>query len=224
MENKKNSENKHRYPYNYIIIEGVIGVGKTSLCRLIKERLGGMYILEDFESNPFIREFYREPEKNAFKTQLYYLISRFKQHLEMPLPDLFNSPLIVDYMFQKDRIFASVNLDDMELELYNTIWDILEPRINPPDIVIYLQASTDRLMKRIVKRGRDYEKSISREYLEALNTAYDDFMFHYSMAPVFIVNTDEIDFVEKEDHLNDLIEKIVERHSGITFYNPISYR
>jgi len=224
MEYKNNDENKIECPYNYIIVEGVIGVGKTSLCRLITERLGGMCILEDFESNPFIRDFYRAPEKNAFKTQLYYLISRFKQHLEMPFPDLFNSPLVVDFMFQKDRIFAIVNLDDKELDLYNTIWDVLEPRIKPPDLVVYLQASTNRLMRRIMKRGRDYEKNISREYLEALNTAYDEFIFHYSMAPVFIVNTDEIDFVENDEHLDDLMEKIVEHHSGITFYNPISYR
>ena len=208
-------------PYDHIVVEGVIGVGKTSLCRLLTVHLDGMCVLEDFESNPFIRDFYRSPKTYAFKTQLFYLISRFKQHLELPLPDLFNSPLVVDYMFQKDRIFAMVNLDDREYELYNTIWEVLEPKINPPDIIVYLQASTDRLLKRIKKRGRDYEKNISCEYLEALNAAYDEFIFHYTMAPVFIVNTDEIDFVEKREHIDDLVKKIVEHHSGITFYNPI---
>ncbi|MFC1651083.1 deoxynucleoside kinase [Candidatus Latescibacterota bacterium] len=207
-------------PYNYIVVEGVIGVGKTSLCRLIKEKLGGMHILENFESNPFIKDFYKAQKANAFKTQLFYLISRFKQHLELPLPDLFNSPLVVDYLFEKDRIFAMVNLDDNELELYNTVWDVLAPKINPPQLVVYLQASTDRLLKNIAKRNRDYERTISREYLEALNTAYNEFFFHYSEAPVFIINTDEIDFVESNEHLDDLIEKIIENHSGITFYNP----
>ena len=221
MDTETTPEEKTACPYNYIIIEGVIGVGKTSLCKLITKRLGGMCILEDFESNPFIREFYRSPEQNAFKTQLFYLISRFKQHLEMPPPDLFNSPLIVDYMFQKDRIFASVTLDDKELGLYNTIWEVLEPKIRPPDLVVYLQAGTDRLLRRIMKRDRDYEKSISREYLAALNTAYDEFIFHYTAAPVFIVNADEIDFVEKKEHLNDLVEKIIEPHTGITYYNPV---
>lgn len=207
-------------PYNYIVVEGVIGVGKTSLCKLIKEKLGGMSVLENFESNPFIEDFYKAQRTYAFKTQLFYLISRFKQHLELPLPDLFNSPLVVDYLFEKDRIFATVNLDDNEFELYNTVWDVLAPKIKPPQLVVYLQASTDRLLKRIAKRSREYERAISREYLEALNTAYNEFFFHYSDAPVFIINTDEIDFVESSEHLDDLIEKIIENHSGITFYNP----
>ncbi|MFC1539705.1 deoxynucleoside kinase [Candidatus Latescibacterota bacterium] len=207
-------------PYNYIVVEGVIGVGKTSLCKLIKEKLGGMHVLENFESNPFIKEFYKSQRTYAFKTQLFYLISRFKQHLELPQPDLFNSPLIVDYLFEKDRIFATVNLDDNELELYNTVWDVLAPKIKPPQLVVYLQASTDRLLRRIAKRNRAYERKISREYLEALNTAYNEFFFHYSDAPVFIINTDEIDFVARKEHLDDIIEKIIENHSSITFYNP----
>lgn len=220
MEHKKKSEIQIKCPYNYIVIEGVIGVGKTSLCRLLADRLGGIPFFEDFGQNPFIRDFYNSPKKFAFKTQLFLLVSRFKQLTELPQPDLFNSPLVIDYMFQKDRIFATVNLDDTDFEIYNLLWDIFEPKITPPDLVVYLQASTDHLMERIKKRGMDYEKNISREYLEALNNAYNDFMFHFSMAPVFIVNTDKIDFVEKEEHLKDLTEKIVEHHTGITFYNP----
>ncbi len=208
------------YPYKYIAVEGVIGVGKTSLCTLLADRLNGLSILESVDDNPFIEDFYNSPSSYAFKTQLFYLVSRFKQQLEIPQPDLFHSIVIVDYIFQKDRIFANVNLDDNELELYNKVWDVLEPKIVAPDLVVYLQASTERLLKRIAKRGRQFEKHISREYLEALNTAYNDFFFHYSSAPVFIVNTDEIDFVESEDHLRDLIGKILERHNGITFYSP----
>jgi len=207
-------------PYDYIVIEGVIGVGKTSLCRLLSERLGGRCILEDFESNPFIEDFYRSPRESAFKTQLYFLISRFKKQLEMPLPDLFDSPVIVDYIFQKDRIFAVVNLDDDEMELYNTIWNVLAPKVRPPDLVVYLQASTKRLLERIRKRGRSYEKNISHEYLEALNNAYNDFFFHYSDAPVFIINTDDIDFVESPEHLDDLVSRILEPRSGTSFYHP----
>ena len=207
-------------PYHYIAVEGVIGVGKTSLCTLLSEKFGGRCLLEDFEANPFIADFYRSPREYAFKTQLFFLLSRFKQHIEMPLPDLFNSPLIVDYIFQKDRIFASVNLDDDELELYNLVCGVLETKVRVPDLVVYLQASTSRLLERIRKRGRSYERNISSEYLEALNTAYNDFFFHYSLAPVFIVNTDEIDFVESPEHLADLAEKIVQPHSGIKFYNP----
>ena len=209
-----------RCPYRYIAIEGVIGVGKTSLCRLLAEHLDGICMLEDFESNPFIQDFYRSPREYAFKAQLYFLISRFKQHMDMPLPDLFRSTLIVDYIFQKDRIFATVNLDDDELDLYNTLWKVLEPKIPVPDIVVYLQASTDHLLKRITLRGRSYEKNMSREYLEALNNAYNDFFFHYSLAPVFIVNTDNINFVTNSRDLGDLVEKIMEPRSGITFYHP----
>ena len=207
-------------PYRYIAIEGVIGVGKTSLSRLLAEYLGGYCLLEDFESNPFIGDFYRSPREYAFKAQLYFLVSRFKQHMELPLPDLFRSPLIVDYIFQKDRIFATINLDDDELELYDNIWKALEPKIPAPDVVIYLQASTDHLLKRIMRRGRGYERGISREYLEALNNAYNDFFFHYSLAPVFIVNTDNIDFVSNPGDLSDLISKIMEPRGGITFYHP----
>lgn len=207
-------------PYSHIVVEGVIGVGKTSLCNLIAERFGGRCILESFEANPFIRDFYKSPRAYAFKTQLFYLISRFQQSLEMPLPDLFNSPLIVDYLFQKDRIFATVNLDDNELELYNLIWSVLEPKVRNPDLVVYLQATTDSLLRRIKKRGREFERTISREYLEALNTAYDEFFFHYTAAPVFIVNTDEIDFVESAADFEDLLAKIIEPRTGITFYNP----
>ena len=207
-------------PYDYIVIEGVIGVGKTSLCRLLSEQLNGRYILEDYESNPFIEDFYRSPRAYAFKTQLFFLISRFKKQLEMPLPDLFHSPLIVDFIFQKDRIFASINLDDYELELYNTLWNVLEPKIRPPELVVYLQASTKRLLERIKRRGRNYEQDISYEYLEALNNAYNEFIFHYYTAPVFIVNTDDVDFVKSPLHLADLVSKIIAPHSGITFYHP----
>jgi len=212
--------NSKSCPYDYIVIEGVIGVGKTSLCRLLAERLGGRSILEHYESNPFIADFYRAPREHAFKTQLFFLVSRFKKQLEMPLPDLFASPMIVDYMFQKDRIFATVNLDDNEMELYNTIWNVLAPKVRKPDLVVYLQASTKKLLDRIRKRGRSYEKSMSYEYLEALNNAYNEFFFHYSEAPVFIVNTDDIDFVESGGHLDDLARNIAVAHSGTTFYHP----
>ncbi|MFC1606329.1 deoxynucleoside kinase [Candidatus Latescibacterota bacterium] len=214
------SERTLQCPYHFIAIEGVIGVGKTSLCRLLAEKFGGRCFLEDFQSNPFIADFYRSPRDFAFKAQLFFLISRFQQHMEMPPPDMFHSPLIVDYIFQKDRIFASVNLDDNELGLYNLVCDVLEPRLRIPELVVYLQASTSQLLKRIRRRNREYEKSISTEYLEALNNAYNDFFFHYTQAPVFIVNTDEINFVDKPEQLDDLARNIAQHHSGITFYSP----
>ena len=207
-------------PYDYIVVEGVIGVGKTSLCKLLADRFSGRCVLEHFESNPFIEDFYRAPRENAFKTQLYFLVERFRNQLNMPLPDLFNSPMVVDYLFEKDRIFATVNLEDDELDLYNTIWNTLAPKVRRPDLVVYLQASTSQLLRRIVKRGRSYEQTISPKYLEALNNAYNEFFFHYADAPVFIVNTDDIDFVDSTTHFTDLTAKIMEPHSGITFYHP----
>ena len=214
------SDQKPKCPYHYIAVEGVIGVGKTTLCKKLAEHYGGMCMLEDFESNPFIKDFYRSPDENAFKTQLYFLISRFKQHLNLPLPDLFNSPLIVDYIFQKDRMFATVNLDDNELELYNAVCSVLETKLRVPDLVVYLQASTDRLLERILRRGREYERNISMKYLEALNNVYNDYFFHYTQSPLFIVNTDAINFVDNTKHFTDLAEMIVQQHKGITFYNP----
>ncbi len=207
-------------PYDYIAIEGVIGVGKTSLCTLLAERLGGYCILENFEANPFIEDFYRSPRDAAFKTQLFFLLSRFKQQLEVPQPDLFRSPVVVDHIFEKDRIFAIVTLDDDELELYNAVWNVLAPKVRPPDLVVYLQASTRELMRRIAKRGRPYERAISFEYLESLNNAYNEFFFHYNDAPVFIVNTDDIDYVNYTGHLEDLAAKIIEPRTGINFYHP----
>jgi deoxyguanosine kinase len=212
---------RQKCPQHYIAIEGVIGVGKTSLCTLLAEGLGGRCVLEDFESNPFIEDFYRSPREFAFKAQLFFLISRFKKKMELSIPeDLFDSPLVVDFLFEKDRIFAAVNLDDDEIELYNMVWNVLAPRVRRPDLVVYLQASTDKLFERIQKRGRKYEKAISREYLEALNNAYNDFFFHYTSAPIFIINTDDIDFVESPGHLSDLMNNIMKPHTGITFYHP----
>jgi deoxyguanosine kinase len=148
------------------------------------------------------------------------MISRFKQQLDMPQPDLFHAPVFADYIFQKDRIFASITLDDNELDLYNLVCGVMEPRVQAPELVVYLQASTARLHDRIKKRGRDYERNISSEYLDALNNAYNDFLFHYRAAPVFIVNTDDIDFVDSSGHFDDLAKAIAEPHTGITFYNP----
>jgi deoxyadenosine/deoxycytidine kinase len=216
MENASKLES----PYRYIAIEGVIGVGKTTLAGLLASMLDGREVLEDYKTNPFIEDFYRSHKTNAFKTQLFFLISRFKTQLELPQPDLFTKTIITDFVFHKDRIYASVNLDDNELELYDSIWKMLEPRVNPPDLVVYLQASTKTLTSRIKKRGRDYEKGITSEYLEVLNRAYNEFFFQYSLSPVFIVNTDDIDFVESPEHLQDLVQSIVKVHGGISFYHP----
>ncbi|MBD3344983.1 MAG: AAA family ATPase [Chitinivibrionales bacterium] len=208
--------------FNHICIEGVIGVGKTSLCKLLAERFSARTILEQVEENPFLSQFYRNKEVYAFQTQLWFLLSRYRQLSEESIQqDLFHETVVSDYMFAKDRIFASVNLDDNEIVLYNNVAKILEREIPQPDLVIYLQASTDVLMKRIDKRGRQYESNMDRAYIENLNQAYNHFFFHYTNSTVLIINTNEIDFVNNEVDLDEITGQILQTKSGINFYQPL---
>lgn len=204
----------------YLVIEGVIGAGKTSLVHLLAEKLAAKTVLEKFEENPFLEDFYRDPERYAFQTQLYFLLSRYRQQQELKQIDLFHNLLISDYMFAKDKLFAILNLDEKELQLYNLLVHQLEKDIPKPDLVVYLQASTDRLMNNIKKRGRTYEKNIAREYIDSLNQIYNEFFYRYKESPLIIVNTNEIDFVHNEDDLNELIKAIRQPVSGTVYYNP----
>ncbi len=204
----------------YLVIEGVIGAGKTSLVHLLAEKLAAKTVLERFEENPFLEDFYRDPERYAFQTQLYFLLSRYRQQQELKQIDLFHNLLISDYMFAKDKLFAILNLDEKELQLYNLLVQQLEKDIPKPDLVVYLQASTDRLMNNIKKRGRTYEKNIAREYIDSLNQIYNEFFYRYKESPLIIVNTNEIDFVHNEDDLNELIKAIRQPVSGTVYYNP----
>lgn len=204
----------------YLVIEGVIGAGKTSLVHLLADKLAAKTVLERFEDNPFLEDFYRDPERYAFQTQLYFLLSRYRQQQELKQIDLFHNLLISDYMFAKDKLFAILNLDEKELQLYNLLVQQLEKDIPKPDLVVYLQASTDRLMNNIKKRGRAYEKNIAREYIDSLNQIYNEFFYRYKESPLIIVNTNEIDFVHNEDDLNELIKAIRQPVSGTVYYNP----
>jgi deoxyadenosine/deoxycytidine kinase len=204
----------------YIAIEGVIGAGKTSLAEIIAERLSAKLVLERFEENPFLIDFYKAPGRYAFQTQLYFLLSRYRQQLELKQIDLFHNLLVSDYMFAKDKLFANLNLNEKELILYNLIAKLLEREVPKPDLVIFLQASTDRLVNNIRKRARPYEKNISREYIESLNRIYNEFFFRYSECPLIIVNTDDIDFVHNEKDLQDLLQVIRQPVSGVRYYNP----
>lgn len=208
---------KHLY---YIAVEGVIGVGKTSFAKILSERMSARLVLEKFEENPFLEDFYVDPERFSFQTQLYFLLSRYRQQMEMKQVDLFHSLLVSDYMFDKDKLFAHLNLDDKELVLYNLIAQLLEKEIPKPDLVIFLQASTDRLMANVKKRGRAYEKEMSREYIESLNQIYNEYFFRYKASPLLIINTSEIDFVQNEDDLNELLALLRKPISGTVYYNP----
>lgn len=206
-------------PY-YIAIEGVIGAGKTTLAKLLAERMTGLLLLEKPEDNPFLPDFYREAKRYAFQTQLYFLISRYKHQSDFPKPDLFHKTVIADYIFAKDRIFAALNLDDREFELYSKVVEIMEPQIAVPDLVVYLQSSPRRLIKNIRIRSRVYERQISEEYINELNEAYNRFFWNYDASPLLVVNADNIDFVEKEEQLNNLVETISQPMKGTQYYNP----
>ena len=205
----------------YIAIEGVIGVGKTTLTRLLAQRLKAEVMLEEVEENPFLSEFYEDRERYAFQTQMHFLFSRFQQQRELLQMDLFVEKVVSDYLFQKDRIFANLNLSERELSLYEMIVTQLEMEITRPDVVVYLQANTDTLLSRIRERGREFEKEMNRGYLKALNDAYNSFFFHYSDAPLLVVNTDPIDFVRNQEDLDDLSRRILSHHEGTVYYTPM---
>jgi deoxyadenosine/deoxycytidine kinase len=206
----------------YIVTEGPIGVGKTSLTSLLAEELGARLILERAEDNPFLTDFYKNPPRYRFQTQTFFLLNRFAQQEEMLQPDLFTRIIISDYLFAKDRIFAYLNLDDHELALYEQIYKMLEPRIVKPDLVIFLQADTDTLLRRIKQRGRSFEKDVDRGYIAAVNEAYNQYFFHYSETPLLVINTSDIDFVNRREDLDDLLKQVLSMKQGIQYYVPKS--
>ena len=205
----------------YLAVEGPIGVGKTSLVKLLGKKLGAKMVLEEYENNPFLEEFYNDPERFAFQTQLFFLMNRYRQQQDLRQVDMFHNLLITDYMFVKDRLFASLNLDDKELSLYDTVANLLERNVLKPDVVIYLQADTQTLMRNIANRGRDFETNMSFEYLDALSQVYTEYFFKYQETPLIIINTNNIDFVNNSDDLDEVIKYIREPVSGTKFFNPI---
>lgn len=208
----------------YLAVEGPIGVGKTSLVKLLGEKLGAKIVLEDYENNPFLEEFYNDPDRYAFQTQLFFLMNRYRQQQDLRQVDMFHNLLITDYMFVKDRLFASLNLNDKELSLYDTVANLLEKNVLKPDLVIFLQAETQTLMGNISKRGRDFENNMSFEYLDALSQVYSEYFFKYQETPLIIINTNDIDFVNNEPDLDEVIKYIREPVTGTKFFNPIVKR
>ncbi len=206
----------------YIAVEGPIGVGKTSLANLMSKELGARLILEEFGENPFLPDFYKDPERYSFQTQLFFLLQRYRQQQELRQVDMFQNLLITDYLFVKDRLFASLNLNQKEMELYDTVANLLERNIIRPDLVIYLQADTDTLMKNIVNRGRSMESDISYEYIDALSQVYTEYFFRYQDTPLLIINTNNIDFVHKQSDLKEVIDFIRQPISGTKYFNPYS--
>lgn len=207
----------------YIAIEGVIGAGKTTLATLLSERLNADLVLEQFEINPFLEKFYKDRRRYAFQTQIFFLVNRYIQQQNLLQSNLFKENLVSDYIFEKDKIFAYLNLEGDELKLYETLASQLEKNILRPDLVIYLQSSVDRLMENIRKRDRFFERNITRSYIEQLSNAYNHFFFAYRTTPLIIVNTNRVDFLENKNDLNNLINLIFRKDRAyIEYYSPKS--
>ena len=205
----------------YIVVEGPIGVGKTTLARMLAEELGARTVLERVDDNPFIARFYEDPEKYAFQAQLYFLLTRYRQQQDLAQQDLFRQNVVADYLFAKDHLFAQVNLDSDEFALYRQLFGLLDARLPKPDLVVYLQARLDVLLARLRKRSRDYERHVTPEYIERIAEAYRNYFFHYEETPLLVVNCSEIDFVAHSEHTDDLIREILEMGRGVQHYIPL---
>lgn len=204
----------------YIAVEGPIGVGKTSLVKLLGKEFNARCIFENPEGNPFLPNFYKDRKKYAFQTQIFFLLNRYNQLKEIAQLDLFNQITICDYLFVKDRIFAIINLDDHELALYEQIFKLLYSQIPNPDLVIFLHAKPEILLQRIRKRNIPYEKEIDLDYLRELSEAYNYYFFHYNHSPLLVIDTSEIDFVKHKEDLEQLIREIKRMKKGTYYFIP----
>ncbi|NMC00341.1 MAG: deoxynucleoside kinase [Thermoanaerobaculaceae bacterium] len=207
--------------FRHIAVEGPIGVGKTTLAKLLT-RTTDSRLMEEESINPFLRDFYQGKRGAAFQCQLYFLLMRYQQMASIVQPSLFEKTIISDYIVEKELIFAQLTLDEKELFIHRKLYNLLLAPLPRPEAVIYLQATTDVLKKRIQKRNRDTEKNISDEYIEKLNEAYNYFFFHYKQTPLLIVNVNDVDFEKKPDELNRLISMINTLEYGVMLYNPLA--
>lgn len=204
----------------YLVVDGPIGVGKTSLAKRLAATFQTELLLEGAEENPFLERFYQNPRDAAFPTQMHFLLQRAEQLHTMRQDDLFSSTRVADFLFEKDRMFAELTLREAEFELYEKVYEQLAPEVRAPDLVIYLQAPVEVLMDRIRRRGIAYEQSISAEYLQRLCDAYVNFFYHYNRAPLLIVNAAEIDLVGNDAEYALLLERVRTIRTGRHYFNP----
>tara|TARA_A100001015_G_scaffold158671_1_gene176282 strand:- start:5 stop:685 length:681 start_codon:yes stop_codon:yes gene_type:complete len=209
-----------RVPQPYIAIEGPIGVGKTTLARQLAELFDYQLLLEDAHENPFLSKFYENRRQNALATQLFFLFQRVQKIDDLKQQDLFRPLRIADFLIDKDPLFAQVNLDADEYELYSKVYNQMTVDAPTPDLVIYLQASVDRLLERIDRRGIASERTISRQYLKELNEVYSEFFLYYDAAPLLIVNANQIDLVNRHEDFAQLVDYALDIKAGRHYFNP----
>jgi deoxyguanosine kinase len=205
----------------YVVVEGPIGVGKTSLAQKLSQAFGSELVLERPDENPFLERFYQAPKQFALPAQLFFLFQRARQMQEWKQRDLFAPTRVADFLLEKDRLFARLNLDDDELRLYEQVYEQLRIDLPVPDLVIWLQAPVEVLIERVRRRGNAFERQIERGYLERLNEAYTHFFYHYSSAPLLMVNAAEVNFVESEVDFQSLLAYLRGVRSGRHFFNPL---
>ena len=211
-----------RTPQPYIAVEGPIGVGKTTLAKRLAELFDYQLLLEDAHENPFLNKFYENRRQNALATQLFFLFQRVQKMDDLKQQDMFKPLRIADFLIDKDPIFAQVNLDPDEFELYQKVYSQMTVDTPTPDLVIYLQASVDRLLERIDRRGIAAERTISRQYLEELNEVYSEFFLYYDAAPLLIVNANQLDLVNRQEDFAQLVDYALDIKAGRHYYNPTS--
>jgi len=207
-------------PFQYLAVDGPIGVGKTTLVDMLVRRFEGVKVLEDV-NNPFLADFYQDRPGAAFQTQLYFVLQRFKQQREVVQRELFQRLLIADYTFQKDRIFAYLTLSDDELLLYEKLYGLLEPQVPTPDLVLYLVADVESCMARIRKRQRGFERQLSEEYLAELIDAYNHYFHYYNRSPLLVVDTRQLNFPQHPEDFEELVHQLLRPIRGTEYFVPM---
>lgn len=206
--------------FHYIAVEGPTGVGKTAVAERLAQRLEASAMLEEWGQNPFLKPFYDGRAGAAFQAEVFFLLQRHRQQQELLQRNLFTQASITDYVFEKSRLFAYLNLEDSELSVYEKLYTLLAEGVPRPDLVVYLQAPTEVLARRIRQRGRPDETHLSEEYLSEVNRAYNHYFFHYTHTPLLVVNTADVDFVKHESDLDDLVKQIRQMGKGTQYYVP----
>jgi deoxyadenosine/deoxycytidine kinase len=208
--------------FQYIAVEGAVGVGKTAVAERLAARLDAHSILEEWGQNPFLKAFYDGRPGAAFQAELFFLLSRYRQQQELLQRRLFSQCTVLDYVFEKSKLFAYLNLEDSELLIYEKLYALLAESVPRPDLVVYLQAPTEVLVKRIRQRGREAESHLSEEYLAEVNRAYNHYFFHYTQTPLLVVNTADVDFARREQDVDDLVRQIRQMGRGTQYYVPMT--